>query len=83
MYTTGTFRGIEMRQKSNIIDEIHQIRQDYAERFNNDLHAICQDAIHKQGSTNRKVIPANPKPIQNSYLNVNIASKAKEEMGSK
>ena len=57
-----------------IIDEIHKIRQDYAERFNNDLHAICQDAIHKQGRKNRQVIPANPKPIQDKYLKVKICS---------
>ncbi len=48
--------------QSHIIDEIHKIRKDYAERFDNDLHAICQDAMHKQGRKNRQVIPANPKP---------------------
>jgi len=32
--------------KNTILEEIHKIRQDYAERFGNDLHAICQHARH-------------------------------------
>ena len=72
MYTTGTFRGIKMIQ-SYIIDEIHKIRQDYAKRFDNDLHAMCQDAMRKQGQKNRRVIPANPKSIQDKYLKVKIS----------
>ncbi|MEN8220288.1 MAG: hypothetical protein ABFS56_28840 [Pseudomonadota bacterium] len=50
---------------SPILDEIHKIRLDYAERFGNDLHAICQDARQKQGRDGRQVIPANPKPASN------------------
>lgn len=56
-----------------LIDEIHQIRQDYAKRFDNDLHAICQDAMRKQGRTNRRVIPANPKSIQDKCLKVKMS----------
>jgi hypothetical protein len=56
--------------KSYILEEIHQIRKNYAERFDNDLHAICQDARHKQRCSNRQVIPANPKPIQNKNLEI-------------
>ena len=52
-------------KKNNIISEIHNIRKNYAKRFNNDLHLICQDAMHKQGFRKRQVIPANPKPVRN------------------
>jgi len=54
--------------KNSIIEEIHQIRQDYAERFGNDLHAICQDALQKQGYKGRRVVPANPKPASNQQV---------------
>ncbi len=49
--------------QNHIIREIHQIRKHYAERFDNDLHAICRDAMRKQGSGERQVIPANPKQL--------------------
>ncbi len=48
---------------SPIIDEIHNARREYAERFGNDLHAICEDARRKQGRQGRRIVPANPKPI--------------------
>lgn len=54
-------------QKNYIIEEIHRIRQEYAKRFDNNLHAICRDAMHKQGCMNRRVIPANPKPAQSKH----------------
>ena len=54
--------------KNSIIGEIHKIRQDYAERFGNDLHAICQGALQKQGEKGRLVVPANPKPVLNQLM---------------
>ena len=51
--------------KNAILEEIQKIRQDYAERFGNDLHAICQDALQKQGDKGRSKVPANPKPALN------------------
>lgn len=50
---------------SPILDEIHKFRIDYAERFGNDLRAMCQYARQKQGRDGRQVIPANPKPVSN------------------
>lgn len=52
--------------KDPIIEEIHKFRRAYAERFDNDLHAICKDAQHKQGREGRQVVPASPKPILKS-----------------
>ncbi len=59
--------------KDPIVMEIHKIRKDYAERFDNDLHAICQDALHKQGRKGRRVVPANPKPASIQLLDKKIA----------
>ena len=52
--------------KDPIIEEIHKIRIEYAARFNNDLHAICQDARRKQGKNGHLLAPKNPKPIKKS-----------------
>lgn len=36
-----------------IVDEIRQIRRAYAERFNLDLHAICEDLRRQERESNR------------------------------
>ena len=59
--------------KDPIIKEIHQIRSAYAERFGNDLHAICEAARKKQGAAGRRVIPAKPKPVLNQHVANNVA----------
>jgi hypothetical protein len=41
---------------NSIIAELHAIRREYAERFNQDLHAICADARRKQGQQGRRVV---------------------------
>ncbi|NEX23476.1 hypothetical protein G3480_24840 [Thiorhodococcus mannitoliphagus] len=45
-----------------IIAELHAIRREYAERFHQDLHAICADARRKQGQQGRRVVASTPKP---------------------
>lgn len=50
-------------QNSPIIDEIHNVRKEYSERFDNDIHKICEDARRKQGRGGRRVVPATPKRI--------------------
>ena len=37
-----------------IVNEIRQIRRAYAERFNNDLHAICEDLRRQERESNRE-----------------------------
>ncbi|MBK1704179.1 hypothetical protein [Halochromatium glycolicum] len=44
-----------------IIAELHAIRREYAERFNQDLHAICVDARRKQGQQGRCVVASTPR----------------------
>lgn len=49
----------------SIIDGIHKFREEYAQRFNNNLKEICDYARSQQGQNGREVIPAHPKPAQN------------------
>ena len=37
-----------------IVNEIRQISRAYAERFNNDLHAICEDLRRQERESNRE-----------------------------
>ena len=38
-----------------IVNEIRRIRQAYAARFNNDLHAICEDLRRQERESDRKL----------------------------
>jgi hypothetical protein len=51
-------------KKDPIVEEIHRIRKDLAQRFGNDLHAICLDAMRRQGKDGRRVVPGSPKRIK-------------------
>lgn len=46
-----------------ILAELHAIRREYADRFNQDLHAICVDARRKQGQQGRLVVSPTPKSV--------------------
>jgi len=37
-----------------IVNEIRQIRRAYAQRFNNDLHAICEDLRRQERESDRE-----------------------------
>jgi len=45
-----------------IVKGIHEVRDEYAKRFGNDLRAISKDAQVKQGKDGRKVVQPNPRP---------------------
>jgi hypothetical protein len=45
-----------------IIEDLHKVRESIAERFGNDLHAICADAQRKQGSDGHRVVRLSPRP---------------------
>jgi hypothetical protein len=47
-----------------IVEEIHRIRNEYAEKLGYDLHKICEDIRRRQIGTGRKSITRNSrKPI--------------------
>ena len=47
-----------------IVEEIRQLRQQYAARFNHDLKAICQDLRERQKKAGRKVVRLPPRPAR-------------------
>ena len=49
-----------------IVEEVHEIREAYAEKFDNDLHKIYEDARLRQQRKNRKVVkrPAKKPVVQ-------------------
>jgi len=47
-----------------IVEEIRQLRQQYAARFNHDLKAICQDLRERQTKGGRKVVTLPPRPAR-------------------
>jgi hypothetical protein len=47
-----------------IVQEVRQLRQQYAARFNHDLKAICQDLRERQKKGGRKVVTLPPRPAQ-------------------
>ena len=55
-----------------IVEEIHRIRDEYAKKFNYDLHAICEDLREKQSTSGRKVVS---RPSRQPVVH-NVANKA-------
>ena len=49
--------------KDPIVEEVHKYRNEYAKKFNYDLHAICKDLKKKEKKSNREVISFPPKPV--------------------
>ena len=47
--------------KDEILDEIHNIREEHAKSFNYDLQAICDDLQQKQTKSGRKIISSSLK----------------------
>ncbi|WP_181280695.1 hypothetical protein [Aphanothece hegewaldii] len=52
--------------KDEVLEEIHEIREEYAQAFNYDLQAICNDLRKKQLESGRKLISQPLKPNKKS-----------------
>ena len=48
--------------KDEIVEEIHQIREEYAKSFDYDLNAIFADLRKKEAASGRKVVTLSRKP---------------------
>lgn len=49
-----------------IVEEIHRVRDEQAEKFGYDLHAICEDVRKKEATSCRKPVTRQPrKPVVN------------------
>lgn len=51
-------------QLDTIVEEVRQIRDAYAKKFNYDLDAICRDLQEKQKLSDKKVISLPPKRLK-------------------
>jgi hypothetical protein len=49
--------------KDPIVEEVRKVRDEYAQRFNYDLDAICCDLQQRQAQSTRKVVSFPPKPV--------------------
>ena len=47
-----------------IVEEIRQLRQQYASQFHHDLAAICRDLRERQRKSSRKIVTFPPRPPQ-------------------
>ena len=50
--------------KDKIVEEIRKYRDEYASKFNYDLHEICQDLRKKQNTEGRKIYMLHPRPVK-------------------
>jgi hypothetical protein len=53
--------------KDEVVEEIHQIREEYAKSFNYDLQAIFDDLQKKQANSGRQLISEPLKQPNKSY----------------
>ena len=49
--------------RDHIVDDLHKVREALAERFGNDIQAICADAQRRQGSEGHRVVSLAPRPV--------------------
>ena len=59
-----------------IVDEIRRIRQEHADKFNDDLHAICEDLRRQERESGRRFVSFPPRRACSVG-----ASKASDEHG--
>lgn len=55
---------------SLLVQEVHKIREEYAQRYGNDLKAICEAARVKQANSGHQVVHLPPKPIATAQVGV-------------
>lgn len=60
--------------EDEILEEIHQIREEHAEFFNYDLQAMFADWQKKQVESGRQVVTLSPKQRSNTSLNQTASS---------
>ena len=46
-----------------IVDEIRKIRKKHTDKFNGDLHAICEDLRRQERESGRKFVSYPPRPV--------------------
>jgi hypothetical protein len=44
-----------------IVEEVRRVREEHAKKFNNDLHAICEDFRKRQRSSGHRIVSRQPR----------------------
>jgi len=57
-----------MTNDDPIIEEIHRVRAAIAEQFDNDLHAICEEARRKQAVSGEKTVTLPPRRVESPVV---------------
>ncbi len=52
--------------RDEIVSEVHQAREDYARKFDFDLHAMCVDLRKKEKEGSAPVVSFPRRPVQTS-----------------
>ena len=47
-----------------IVDEIRRTRQEHADKFNGDLHAICEDLRRRERESGREYVSYPPRRVE-------------------
>jgi len=47
-----------------VVDEIRRVRQEHTDRFNRDLHAICEDLRQQERESGREYVSFQPRPVR-------------------
>jgi hypothetical protein len=53
-----------MSGHDSIVDEIRRIRQEHTDRFNGDLHAICEDLRRQERESGRRYVSFPPRRVR-------------------
>ena len=52
--------------EDEIVTEVRQVREEYAERFGFDVEAICRDLRKRQEEGGRRVVRLDPKKVRSA-----------------
>ena len=55
-----------------IVDEIRRIRQEHTDKFNGDLHAICEDIRRQERESGREYVSYPPRRIEGVAASTSI-----------
>ena len=60
----GKVAGTLAMRNAPIVEEIRRIRQEHTDRFNRDLHAICEDLRRQERQSGRQYVSFPPRPVR-------------------
>jgi hypothetical protein len=60
-----------------IVDEIRRIRQAHTDRFNGDLHAICEDLRRQERESGRQYVSFPPRRVRSVGVSKSSGEAAK------